>query len=990
VRSLLDASDAAGDFLEDVTASHGSNAPLNKSDHPDRIGSYRILQKIGEGGFGIVYMAEQEEPVRRRVAIKIVKAGMDTREVLARFEAERQALAMMDHPNIARVFEAGSTGTGRPYFVMELVRGVAITRYCDEARVGLRDRLELFRTVCLAVQHAHQKGLIHRDIKPSNIMITLHDSVHVPKIIDFGIAKATSQRLTEKTLFTAYGQFIGTPQYMSPEQAEMSGLDVDTRSDIYSLGVLLYELLTGTTPLTPDSIRSAALGELQRLVRESEAPRPSLRVSTLASLGAVAQARDTEPKRLGLAIRGDLDWIVLKALEKDRIRRYDTAKDFASDVSHYLADEPVSATPPSATYKIRKFARRHRAAIVTTSLIVLALITGSVVATWQAIRATRAERIAQRRLVQVEAERKRATAAEEVALSAAQEAEAARVEAQRGLDEVNKANQLLSSVLDTIDPTERSRTERMLRFEDLMQERFAIALEKLEQAALSDPLIVADVQRRLSRSLRLVKQYERALTLAEQSVATQEKLIGRDHPKTLASIRELAWCCYHTRDFERAAKLHEERVNVMMANFGADYEDVVGDWHALIHCWRVPPAPAEHRLERAESTIEKLTAMYGPAHELSLWTKRWLAEVLLELGRGDEAVELLRESLDIQLETHGSEHPQTWRATLDLASLCHWTGKHDPIPLNERALEIATKQFGPDDIRTYDSMSELAEVYAGAGRLDEAISLAEQGFEGQLAFWGPKNSDRVWGMFILGEAYEYAGRYDEALPVLEEAFTLYRSRTVASAWIVALESRRLARNYLRAGRWDDAMALDELVETSHISDTMVWLWAGAALCRTKDWAGLTTLCDRMASHFADTTDPVDAERTCRMCSLRPGVIGHDRLPYEAMTRETEHEWFPPWRYSTEALMAYRRGRVEEAVAFAHRSRAEKAVLTENSAAFVAMINGSVLALAYQDLGDLDAARVELDIAAQALADLKDRRLEFHVETLYDEARAAFE
>ena len=318
------------------------------------IGRYKLLQQIGEGGMGVVYMAEQNKPVQRKVALKIIKPGMDSRQVIARFEAERQALAMMDHNNIARVLDAGATDSGRPFFVMELVRGVPITRYCDENKLETRQRLELFSEVCQAVQHAHQKGIIHRDLKPSNVLVTLYDGNPVPKVIDFGVAKATSRKLTERTMFTQFGQMVGTLEYMSPEQAEMSGLDVDTRSDIYSLGVLLYELLTGSTPLDRKRLKEAAFEEIQRMIREEEPPRPSTRLSTTENLASVSAQRGVEPRKLSMLLRGDLDWIVMKSLEKDRTRRYESASSFAADVQRYLTDEPVEACPPSAGYKLPK------------------------------------------------------------------------------------------------------------------------------------------------------------------------------------------------------------------------------------------------------------------------------------------------------------------------------------------------------------------------------------------------------------------------------------------------------------------------------------------------------------------------------------------------------------------------------------------------------------------------------------------------------------
>jgi serine/threonine protein kinase/tetratricopeptide (TPR) repeat protein len=332
------------------------------------IGRYKLLEKIGEGGMAVVYMAEQQHPVRRRVALKIIKLGMDTKQVVARFEAERQALALMDHPNIAHVFDGGATEMGRPYFVMELVRGVAVSEYCDKSRLSTRERLELFVQVCNAVQHAHQKGIIHRDLKPSNVMVTLHDGRPVPKVIDFGIAKAVNQRLTEHTLFTRYSQMIGTPEYMSPEQAEMSGLDIDTRTDIYSLGVLLYELLTGTTPFPGETLRNAGYAEMQRIIRETDPLKPSTRIRTLGqTLADVAEFRRTTPEALRKLVKGDLDWIVMKTLEKDRTQRYETAHALAEDIERHLRHEPIQAGSPSTVYRMQKFLRRHRARIATVS-----------------------------------------------------------------------------------------------------------------------------------------------------------------------------------------------------------------------------------------------------------------------------------------------------------------------------------------------------------------------------------------------------------------------------------------------------------------------------------------------------------------------------------------------------------------------------------------------------------------------------------------------
>jgi WD40 repeat protein/tRNA A-37 threonylcarbamoyl transferase component Bud32 len=401
IEELVENHFRAGSFLEQpavapsATGELLSNNPLTSDPQPiegpgTRVGPYKLLQQIGEGGMGAVFMAEQSQPVQRRVALKIIKPGMDSRQVIARFEAERQALAVMDHPNIAKVFDAGTTETGRPYFVMELVKGVPITQYCDQRRLTPKERLELFIPVCQAVQHAHQKGIIHRDLKPSNVLLALYDGNPVPKVIDFGIAKATGPKLTERTLFTEFGQIVGTLEYMSPEQAELNQLDIDTRSDVYSLGVLLYELLTGTTPLEKKQLRDVAVLELLRLIREVEPPKPSTRLSRTDELPSIAANRGLEPNKLSGLVRGELDWVVMKALEKDRNRRYETANSLALDLQRYLHDEPVQACPPSAVYRMRKFARRNKVALITASVVaftILLAVAGLAVSTvlvWQA------------------------------------------------------------------------------------------------------------------------------------------------------------------------------------------------------------------------------------------------------------------------------------------------------------------------------------------------------------------------------------------------------------------------------------------------------------------------------------------------------------------------------------------------------------------------------------------------------------------------------
>src|SRR5262245_4288754 len=458
------------------------------------IGSYKLLERIGEGGFGVVFMAEQQQPVRRKVALKVLKPGMDTRQVVARFEAERQALALMDHSNIARVFDGGATASGRPYFVMELVRGVPITDYCDQNHLTPRERLALFADVCQAVQHAHHKGIIHRDIKPSNVLVTLHDGTPLVKVIDFGIAKAAGQQLTDKTVFTGFAQMIGTPMYMSPEQAELSAVDVDTRSDIYSLGVLLYELLTGTTPFDKERLKEAGYDEFRRMIREEEPPKPSTRISTLGQASAtVTVQRKSDPKNLSRLFRGELDWIVMKALEKDRSRRYETASAFAADVSRFLRDEPVQACPPGAGYRLRKFLRRYRGPVLAASLVLGALLAGFAGTVWGLVRTAKERDAKQAALDEVVKERDDKEQARAEALQQKLVADKERETAVKRAGQLLRLNKIQALIFHDLDP--RAEEKGGLPLGAQLGKRLQEAANVLDGEAVGDALVVARLQR---------------------------------------------------------------------------------------------------------------------------------------------------------------------------------------------------------------------------------------------------------------------------------------------------------------------------------------------------------------------------------------------------------------------------------------------------------------------------------------------------------------
>jgi serine/threonine protein kinase/tetratricopeptide (TPR) repeat protein len=509
LEALLRAHDDSGGFLAAAQPDLGLTvdpAPREVGEVVGtRIGPYKLLQKLGEGGMGAVWVAEQHQPVQRRVALKVIKAGLDSARVLARFEAERQALALMDHPNIARILDAGATEQGRPFFVMELVKGMPITRFCDQERLTPRERLELFVPVCQAVQHAHQKGIIHRDLKPSNVLIALYDGKAVPKVIDFGVAKALHQNLSERTVYTEVGQVVGTLEYMAPEQAELNNLDIDTRADIYSLGVLLYELLTGSPPLSAKQLRSAAFTEVLRLIREVEPPKPSTRLSSSAELPAIAACRKLEPANLTKLLRGELDWIVMKCLEKERSRRYETANGLALDVGRYLADEPVLAGPPSATYRLRKFLRKHRGPVAAAGLIVLLLLAGVIGTTAGFVRAQRLQQVAEDREAEARAEKANAEAAQRQAM----EALAATT------DDV--VEQLIGSK-PALGPAERAFLERALeRWQAFAAQRGEGGLARSLRAEGAHR--VAFLRKRLGQGEEAMAGYREAIALLE-SLAT--------------------------------------------------------------------------------------------------------------------------------------------------------------------------------------------------------------------------------------------------------------------------------------------------------------------------------------------------------------------------------------------------------------------------------------------------------------------------------------
>jgi eukaryotic-like serine/threonine-protein kinase len=712
------------------------------------VGPYKLLQQIGEGGMGVVWMAEQMQPVRRKVALKIIKAGMDTRQVIARFEAERQALALMDHPNIAKVFDAGATDTGRPFFVMELVKGVPITRYCDEHRLTPRQRLELFLPVCQAVQHAHQKGIIHRDLKPSNVLVAPYDGKPVVKVIDFGVAKATGQRLTERTLFTEFGAVVGTLEYMSPEQAELNNQDIDTRSDLYSLGVLLYELLTGTTPLQRERFQRVAFTEILRMIREEEPPRPSTRLSSTDTLPALAACRQTEPAKLTKLVRGELDWIVMKALEKDRSRRYDTANDFALDVQRYLADEPVQACPPSTAYRLRKLVRRNKGPLVAAAVVFLALVGGTVAATLGLIEARK--------------QRAAAEANEKEALLAADAEKKAKETAQTREAETSA---VLDFVLDRVFGAARPEGKYGgLGHDVTLRRALKAALPFVDKSFAEQPLIEARVRMSLGLSFSYLGDGEIAVKQYERARALYTRHRGPDDADTLRSMMGQALCYHMLGRDDEALRLHEETLALLQAKLGPDDPDTLAAMNNKAISYAALGRHAD-ALELRKETLALMKDKLGTDHADTLMSMNNLAISYAALGRYAEALELLEVTLALKKAKFGRDHPDTLTTLANLANCNFALGRHAAaLELREQTLALRKAKLGTEHADTLMAMNNLALSYAAAGNLDLALPLCEETLKMRQAQLGAAHPDTIVSMKLLTltqKARDAHRRYDE-------------------------------------------------------------------------------------------------------------------------------------------------------------------------------------------------------------------------------------
>ncbi len=760
------------------------------------IGHYKLLQQIGEGGCGVVYMAEQEEPIRRRVALKVIKLGMDTRQVIVRFEAERQALAMMDHPNIARVLDAGATDTGRPYFVMELVRGIRITDYCDKNNLGMRERLDLFVTVAHAIQHAHQKGIIHRDIKPSNVLVTLHDGVPVPKVIDFGVAKAIEQKLTDKTLFTQFEQFIGTPAYTSPEQAEMSGLDIDTRSDIYSLGVLLYELLVGQTPFDAKELLKSGLNEMRRIIREQEPNRPSTRLSTMLAeeRTVTAQHRAVSSPELVHLLKGDLDWIVMKCLEKDRTRRYETASGLATDIRNYLHHEPVVARPPTAAYRFSKLLRRNKLAVGAAAAVAMALIAGTVVSLWQATRAMRAE-------------------------------QAANDEREVANEERDSAEAVLTFFRDKVMAAGRPEGESGGLGKDVTLRKAMDAAEpQIEEAFRDRPLVEAAIRKTLGESYGYLGEPALAVHQLEQALAIRQQNLGAEHAKTINVMMSLATEYEKAGKRDQARKLSEQVIELTKA---ADRIDIYPD--QLLNAYR-RMGRTEQGLQVLQQMLKNSRTTLGETHKQAVNLMHYLANALVETGKPGLAVPLFEELVNRDTDNSGPNDLITLTSRSSLALAHSAAGRHDlAIPLYEEVIMRCEEAFGVRKSITLDCRHGLGRAYVAAGKFDLAIPHLKAAREGREATLRPGHPKTIETLGALANAYGYAGKLDRA----EDLWRKFLEKDRDSRW----GRSRLAEVLIDRAKQDKA---DSCSAVERIDEVKKLLRDTVALIRDRDANDLAT------------------------------------------------------------------------------------------------------------------------------------------------------
>ena len=755
----------------------------------DQIENYKLLEELGAGGMGTVWLAQQGEPVVRKVALKIIKLGMDTQQVVARFEAERQTLALMDHPNIAKVFDAGATEIGRPYFVMELVKGISITRYCDREKLGIKDSLDLFIKACQAIQHAHQKGIIHRDIKPSNIMVTLHDGVPVPKVIDFGIAKATQQELTQKTIYTPYNQFVGTPAYMSPEQAEMSGLDIDTRSDIYSLGVLLYELLTSSTPFDSSELMNSGLDEMRKIIREREPVRPSTKFSETLEAAKVTrlQSNDDEREKVGASSRrslppipSDLDWIVMKCLEKDRSRRYDTANGLAADLKRHLNDEPVTACPPTTAYRFQKSFRRNKLVFTTGAAVAAALLLGVVLSAWQAVRAKRAEAQA---LVE-------------------------KANAQAALHFIQ--DEVLSQASPGFQP-DRELTVRTL---------FDRIAGRLDQATGLAPLVEAPIRQTLGSVYTELGDYAKAVQHYEVALLLQRQHLGENDLETLRSLHGLSMSHWWGSDMAKAEPLTRQGLEASRRVLGDKHPLTLQFMQAraftLLYLAEVPWPDVEGLFLEALANNRDVLGRDDPA----------TLRLIYGIGCGyvvnqqdEKGMPLVEEALDRARRVLDEKHPDIAGLSALLSCFClNLNQLEKGEALARQAVELRREILGGKNSKTLNAMVILATIHVQQSRLDEARRLTDLVLQTSRQLPVENSPFLPLQLGFLGWVYLEQGDLAKADTICTLTMEAMRRKPNANPMVYFHVMARLGSVRLAQGQWSEAEAL--LRECSRRADKL--------------------------------------------------------------------------------------------------------------------------------------------------------------------------